>query len=79
MSNFAQVVGIVGGIFILYAYYMLGTKKLTTDNMRYHAINLVAALMLLFSLCYQPNIGSILIEIFFIVLAVRHIWKAPRW
>lgn len=79
MSLLAQFLGIIGGLLIIVSYYLLISKRLQSNQGRYHAVNLVAAVLLLFSLLFKPNLGSILIEVFFIILAVLGIKKADRF
>ena len=79
MNAVAQFLGIVGGLLIIVSYYLLISKRLQSNQGRYHAVNLVAAILLLFSLLFKPNLGSILIEVFFIILALLGIKKADSW
>lgn len=79
MNAVAQFLGIIGGVLIIVSYYLLISKRLQANQGRYHAINLLAAILLLFSLLFKPNLGSILIEVFFIILACLGIKKADRF
>lgn len=79
MTTFAQILGVLGGVLIIVSYYLLISKRLQSNQGRYHAINLFAALLLLFSLLFKPNVGSILIEVFFIILAILGVKKADHW
>jgi hypothetical protein len=79
MQGLAQFVGVLGGVLVIYSYILIAYKKVTADNMKYHLINLIGGILLLFGLFYNPNIGSILIEVVFISVAARGVWKAPHW
>lgn len=68
-----QVIGIVGSAFIVFAFYFIQKNK--NRMMFYNVINLIGAILLSISLIKQPNIGSIAIEVFWIIISIYGIVK----
>lgn len=51
------------------AYLLVSRGKLDATGFRYHILNLVGAGMLLFSLFFEPNLGAIVIEVVWAIIA----------
>ncbi len=62
MTEFANLVGLIGVAFILLAYFLLQLNKITPLNWGYPLLNLLGALMILFSLGYDWNLPAVLME-----------------
>jgi hypothetical protein len=67
---FFDVVGTIGVILILLAYFLIQTEKLTSDNLWYPGLNLAGAVLLLTSLYWTPNVPSIIIEICWMAISI---------
>lgn len=61
----ATVLGAIGGGIVVLSYLLLTFEKLKV-NITYHCINLVAAIALFVSLLVNFNLGSFIIECFWI-------------
>jgi hypothetical protein len=72
---FADAVGIVGVILTLAAYYLLNVGKLSSDNINYLMLNLLGSCMLFFSLMFNWNLSSVLIEIAWILISLIGIYR----
>jgi len=73
----ANVIGILGGILIAFAYaYNVYAK--TVSAFFYNGTNLIGALLLTLSLMVHFNLASFLLEIVWIIIAVGGLWKACR-
>ncbi len=70
-----QWLGFVGMAFVVFAYLLLQTNKYTIHSLQYQLLNLVGAILLLISLCVHFNLGSFIIEIFWILITLYGIWK----
>lgn len=69
---FTQVLGFLGMICIVLAYYKVTSPKgWSADSIKFNVVNLVGAVLLIISLCFHFNLGSFMIEIFWIIIAVR--------
>lgn len=74
-----DAVGVVGSLMVIYAYWGITEGRLRADAWPYHALNGGAAVLLLFSLYFRPNPGSILIEILYLGIAAvglrKTLWR----
>jgi predicted membrane protein len=65
-----QWIGFFGMIFIVVAYLLLQTNKYTISSMPYQLLNLLGAILLLISLFVHFNLGSFIIEVFWIIITI---------
>ena len=68
-----DIVGVAGSLFVCSAYFLVSRGKLDATGLPYHVLNLVGAGMLLFSLYFEPNLGAIVIEAVWAVIAAGSI------
>jgi len=73
-----QVIGFVGMIFIIYAYFLLQVGKYDSKSLQFQYINLIGAILLLISLCVHFNLGSFIIEVFWILITLYGIAKNKK-
>jgi uncharacterized membrane protein len=78
LSYVAQVIGLVGAAFVLYAYFMISQRKWSEQQKVYHVTNIVGAGFILFSLAFNFNIAAFVIQIFWIVIGVLGLFKLSR-
>lgn len=62
--------GVLGSIFIAGAYLAASQGWLDARRPGYNALNLIGAILILWSLFYRPNAGAILIEVLWIGIAI---------
>jgi len=62
-------------LFVVYAYLLLQIKKYTITSYSYQILNLIGAILLLISLFKHFNLGSFIIEIFWIVITLFGMYK----
>jgi hypothetical protein len=67
----ANLIGILGSVFILLAYYAIENGKYTRDDYAYYLINLIGAVLLVISLLVNFNLGSFVIELFWILISLQ--------
>ncbi len=70
-----QFIGFVGMLFIVWAYALLQIKKYSITSFTYQFLNLIGAILLLISLFVHFNLGSFIIEIFWIIITLYAIYK----
>ncbi|MBP7284177.1 MAG: hypothetical protein KBA66_21510 [Leptospiraceae bacterium] len=75
MMQISDEVGIIGVIFILISYILLQLEKIDSKSITYSIINLIGAVLILFSLFYSWNLASVIIEIFWILISIFGIVK----
>ena len=78
MSYFPDIVGTLGVGIILLAYFQIQTGRITADYLRYSVLNLMGSLMMLFSLFYQWNTPSVIIQTCWITISIYGIRKVMK-
>jgi len=73
--EFHDFVGFSGAVAILLAYFLLQAKKMSADGLIYSLLNLVGALLILFSLAYAWNLTAVFIEIIWVSISLVGIFK----
>jgi predicted membrane protein len=75
---FIDTIGMLGTLLVVIAYYLLQLERTDPKGLTYNMINLVGAVLLLFSLCFHFNLASFVIEIFWIAASLIGLWKYHR-
>ncbi len=77
MQDFAfhDLVGTLGVSLILICYFLIQVGRLTVENASYSILNLLGASLVLFSLYFEFNFASVLIEIFWVMISLIGIVK----
>ena len=70
-----QIIGFLGMICVVGAYLLLQLQIVSNKNLSFQIINLIGAILLIISLCIHFNLGSFLIEIFWIIITLFGIYK----
>jgi predicted membrane protein len=69
-----QWIGFVGMAFVVFAYFLLQINKYTIKSLQFQLLNLVGAILLLISLFVHFNLGSFIIEVFWIIITLYGIY-----
>lgn len=75
MDAIFNIIGIIGVVQILLGYFLITRGTLTGENMSYHLLNLVGAIMLLISLMWAWNLPSVIIEFCWMAISLYGIIK----
>ena len=81
MLFLSQAIGVVGVILTLVAYYLLQTGKISAEKPLYSWLNGVGAVMIVFSLFWEWNLPSFLMEGAWALISfgkVIYLWRKPR-
>ncbi len=70
-----QWIGFIGMIFIVWAYFLLQANRYGIDSLYYQLLNLIGAILLLISLFVHFNLGSFIIEVFWIIITIYGMYK----
>ena len=62
-------IGILGSLMIAGAYLAVSRSWVDAEKPAFNLLNLIGALLILFSLYFEPVPGAILIEVFWILIA----------
>jgi len=73
-----QFIGFIGMIFVVIAYFLLQTEKQKINSLPYQLLNLSGAILLFISLCVHFNLGSFIIEVFWIAITLYGMYKNLR-
>lgn len=74
----SDVVGIIGVVLVLIAYYLLQANRLTASNTRYLQMNVIGSLLILFSLFFNWNTSAVLIEIMWFLISLWGMIKSNK-
>ncbi|AQW82931.1 CBU_0592 family membrane protein [Campylobacter pinnipediorum] len=70
-----QIIGFLGMLCVVGAYFLLQIEKINQKSLAYQLTNLVGAILLIVSLLVHFNLGSFLIEVFWIFITLYGIYK----
>ena len=73
--EWSDFIGNIGVVILVGTFALLQFDKINPKGFWYSFNNMIVALLLLVNLYYKPNISSIIIEIFWILLSVYGLWK----
>ncbi|QTS83902.1 CBU_0592 family membrane protein [Coxiella endosymbiont of Amblyomma nuttalli] len=76
LSSEFNVIGMIGVVFVLLAYFLLQIHKLNQDSIMYSFMNLLGANLILFSLFFSWNLASGVIEIIWLLISLFGLSKA---
>lgn len=68
-------IGIVGGGFVLVSYWLLQANKMSPTSFAYSGLNLVGAVMIMFSLTNAWNLTAFIIEIIWAMISLYGLIK----
>nr|VFJ74703.1 MAG: hypothetical protein BECKFM1743A_GA0114220_107932 [Candidatus Kentron sp. FM]VFJ75025.1 MAG: hypothetical protein BECKFM1743C_GA0114222_108202 [Candidatus Kentron sp. FM]VFK21934.1 MAG: hypothetical protein BECKFM1743B_GA0114221_108271 [Candidatus Kentron sp. FM] len=70
-----DTIGVVGVVLMLAAYFLLQVGKIASVSFSYSFLNLIAASMILFSLFFDWNLPSVIIEGCWVLISAYGIYK----
>ena len=70
-----DIIGMTGTFLVVGAFFLLQLNKASPTGLVYNMMNLTGALLLLISLCYNFNLASFVIEIFWIAASLIGLYK----
>lgn len=71
----AMILGWVGAISSMAAYYLVSSGRFAPDSLRYHALNMSACAMLAVACLATGSWPSMVTNVLFIAIGVRMTWK----
>jgi hypothetical protein len=76
--NYANIIGMVGVVITLIAYYLLNINRLSSVDMRYLVMNFVGSSLVLISLLVYWNLSSVVIEASWALISLIGIYRVTR-
>lgn len=71
----SNIVGLIGVCLIIISFFLLQMEKFKPNSTGYLLFNFLGALMMLFSLYYNWNLASVIIECLWLIITVYGIIK----
>lgn len=78
LANASDTVGLIGVTFLLTAYLLISTNRISSQSLYYQLFNLTGAIFILFSLCFHFNLASFVIELAWITISLIGIYRITR-
>jgi hypothetical protein len=79
IDDIHDVIGLIGVFLILISYVLLQLERIKANSLSYSIINLVGAILILYSLFYNWNLSSVIIESFWIIISLFGVGKSLRY
>ncbi|GAA6193341.1 hypothetical protein DS909_11895 [Phaeobacter gallaeciensis] len=76
--SWPDLVGTVGTLFIAFAYFATQIRILNSEDLMFPVVNLLGALLLLYSLSHNFNLPSVLMEGFWVIISLIGIIQALK-
>ncbi|RKJ97599.1 hypothetical protein EBE87_28365 [Pseudoroseomonas wenyumeiae] len=73
--TYVDLIGSTGTLIVVSAYFATQTRLLNSDDLAFPLINLVGSFLISFSLYFNFNLASALMEFFWIAISGVGIWK----
>lgn len=70
-----DIIGCIGGVLILYAYFLLQLRKITAEALSYSILNLLGAIFILISLLDSWNLAAFGVEIAWMLISLFGIYE----
>lgn len=75
LAKSSDYIGIIGVTILLIAYFQLSTNRISSQSMHYQLFNFIGASCILFSLMFNFNLSSFVIELAWIIISLIGIYK----
>lgn len=73
LQNIGHAIGMVGMACVVFAYFAVERDWVDNKDIKFYVVNLIGAILLLISLLIHFNLGSFVIEIFWITISIMGI------
>jgi predicted membrane protein len=77
-SWITDAIGMLGTALVVLAFFLLQLERTNPRGLSYNLLNLFGATFLLFSLCFNFNLASFVIELFWIAASLIGMWRFWR-
>jgi hypothetical protein len=75
LAKTSDIVGVTGVFIILIAYFLLSINRMSSQSLNYQLCNFIGATFTLYSLMFNFNLASVVIEVFWIIISVMGIYR----
>lgn len=70
-----DIIGVVGVSIVVFTYLLLQLERINAKGFWYSFLNALGSLMILYSLTYNWNLASVIIEFFWIAISLFGLYK----
>jgi len=74
----AQVIGVIGVVLVLFAYFSLQKQWLQAKDIRYLLMNIFGPLFIILSLIVKWNLSAFLIEAVWLLISLASLYKVLK-
>lgn len=78
MKMIADIIGLIGVLLTLIAYFLLNINKIRPDKFYYPFLNSVGSAMILYSIFFAWNISAFVMEVCWLTISLSGVWKCYR-
>ena len=78
ISLFGHLIGFAGMLCVVLAFYKTVHGTWSNQSRKYNQVNLAGAILLIISLFIHFNLGSFIIEVFWIMISLKGIYNANK-
>jgi len=75
---FIDIIGSIGVFIVVVVYFLLQINKISSNELKYSLLNIFGSLMIVYSLIYNWNFASFMIEFFWILISLIGVYKYFR-
>jgi len=73
-----DIIGTIGVLIIIIAYFLLQINRLSTSHLSFSIMNIIGSIMILYSLSFNWNLASFIIEVFWILVSLIGVYNYFR-
>ncbi|MBN2676084.1 MAG: hypothetical protein JXR30_02410 [Alphaproteobacteria bacterium] len=74
----SEIIGFIGVSFVVISYGLLQFKKIKSGSISYDLLNLIGASMILYSLFFNWNFPSFVIQVIWILISVYSLFHSKK-
>lgn len=70
MSEYHNWISAAGAVILLVTYFLLQVNRIDPTSMLYSQLNFVGSAMIVFSLCFNFNLGAFVVEFAWMLISI---------
>lgn len=71
MKKINNLIGILGALFIVSAYFLMAFNHISSKSFNYNFLNLIGGVCLAYRVYLDRNYSNFILEIIFIIIAIK--------
>jgi len=78
IGTIAHAIGLLGMVMVVLAFYQTVSGAWSSQGAQFNVVNLCGAVLLLLSLLVHFNLGSFVIEVFWIAISLKGLYQLRK-